>query len=865
MTKRSIASAALAALLLLLNATSSSLPHFHPVRPVHAAADPTQALPPSPQGAGLRLVQSSARGLVLELLTPSFQLEPGTAGGQPCQRLSVPGYAETDAVGAPRLPVRGAMVGIPPWADLTVTLLDAGPALLPGRYDLCPLPRPVVQVDPAAGFRYAGVQATRDPAAYAAAGFQPSSLAAVVSTGLVRSQRVAQLRLHPFQYDPVTGQLRHYPRLRVALDFGPGPLSASPAAVPLPRDPFEEVLRRTLLNYGAARPWRLEPSPPQPPAAPAGQDPPAYKLLVDRDAIYRVTPADLLAAGANPATIDPRTFRLHTGGREVALYVAGQAGASFDAGDELFFYGQEAGTRHTATNVYWLTWGGARGRRMPELDGTPAGTASVPASFYTTQRLEEDRNYQAPYPTGPDGDHWYWNWIWATSPTTNTYTTTLRHVATQPLSTTVRGLFQGYDATPQHHTRVRLNGHLAADATWAPTEVYTFEVDLPQSYLAEGTNSISVASPLDGDISEDYLIVNWFEIDYHDTYVAEDDLLYFDVDAPGTWELRLGGFSTSTLDLFDLTAPLSPTRILSATAEISGGSAEAGGTYTLTFQHTITAEHHYLAQAPAHRLSPLAIEQDRPSDLRSTANGADYLLITHADFYTGVLPLAAHRAAQDLRTLVVDVQDVYDEFSYGLFDPQAIHDFLAYAYAHWQPPAPAYVLLIGDGNYDPRDNYGRGEPSYIPPYLADVDPWIREVPTTATSASAATTPCPTCTWAACPSRPPLRPARWWPGSWPTKAARPPMAGRRRSSFSPTTPISPVTLPPWPMPWPTTSCPLPTPLKRSITASPISPPPRPGPPSWAPSTRVACSSTTSATPPSSSGLPSTSWTCPTSPP
>jgi uncharacterized repeat protein (TIGR01451 family) len=77
--------------------------------------------------------------------------------------------------------------------------------------------------------------------------------------------------------------------------------------------------------------------------------------------------------------------------------------------------------------------------------------------------------------------------------------------------------------------------------------------------------------------------------------------------------------------------------------------------------------------------------------------------------------------------MVVDVQDVYDEFGGGVFDPLAIQRFLAYAYQTWTPPAPAYVLLVGDGHYDFKDNLGRGEPIYIPPYLADVDPWISEV------------------------------------------------------------------------------------------------------------------------------------------
>ena len=75
---------------------------------------------------------------------------------------------------------------------------------------------------------------------------------------------------------------------------------------------------------------------------------------------------------------------------------------------------------------------------------------------------------------------------------------------------------------------------------------------------------------------------------------------------------------------------------------------------------------------------------------------------------------------------VSDVQDVYDEFSFGLVDPEAIRSFLTYAYASWQPPAPLYVLLAGDGTFDPKNYLGVSPPTYIPAYLADVDPSLGE-------------------------------------------------------------------------------------------------------------------------------------------
>ena len=57
---------------------------------------------------------------------------------------------------------------------------------------------------------------------------------------------------------------------------------------------------------------------------------------------------------------------------------------------------------------------------------------------------------------------------------------------------------------------------------------------------------------------------------------------------------------------------------------------------------------------------------------------------------------------------VVDVEDIYDEFSYGVLSPQGIKDFLTYTYQNWVSPVPQYVLLVGDSTYDPKDNFGTG-------------------------------------------------------------------------------------------------------------------------------------------------------------
>jgi hypothetical protein len=78
----------------------------------------------------------------------------------------------------------------------------------------------------------------------------------------------------------------------------------------------------------------------------------------------------------------------------------------------------------------------------------------------------------------------------------------------------------------------------------------------------------------------------------------------------------------------------------------------------------------------------------------------------------------AQRRAQGFTVMVVNVEDVYDEFSYGLHSPQAIRDLLTRASAQWSKP-PRYVLLVGDGSYDPRDYFHLGSFDFVPTTLVD--------------------------------------------------------------------------------------------------------------------------------------------------
>jgi uncharacterized repeat protein (TIGR01451 family) len=719
---------------LLLVVSTITVPPIMAARVPDSSERPTSSSPvlsdePADIPPGLRVLTSDARGVTLELITPEYTVVQGEDDFGPCAQLVIDGYSGTNASGTPELPVKGTTVGIPAQGEVTLIVLEAETVTVPEKYTLCPIARPIMKMEPPDQLSYQGEERVRDAAVYATAGFTPTEPAALLSTGFIRSQRVAQVQFRPFQYNPATGELRFARRIRIEITFGAVAslipqitLSASTSATgTVDEGAFEDVLRNTLVNYEDARIWRTTaqrlPSTLMPQAT---TDDPAYKILVDADGIYQLTYADLLAAGVPVDSLDPRTLQLHNQGSQVAIYVDGEADGEFNTNDYVLFYGQKMTTKYTDVNVYWLTWGEATGLRMTTSDGTPGG-ATVPAYYRTTQRIEQNKNYQSSYPSGSDNDRWYWAFVIAASkPTVFTGTFTLNNPATVSTNVTVSGILIGYAAIPQHHTLVYLNGNLIDDATWLSEATHYFTSTVPQSYLINGTNLITVSAPLDGEITLDFFFVNHFDITYDKLYKAESDTLFFDGDVLGNWEYHVDAFTASAIDVFDISQPTTPVHIQGADV------IPMGSTYQLIFKQTIPAERHYIALTRSQRLSPKAIITDTPSDLLATTNGADYIMIAHPDFIAAIQPLADYYTGQGLRTEVVDVTEIYDTFSYGIFNPEAIRSFLMYAYISWTRPAPTYVLLVGDGNFDFKNYLGRGETVYIPPYLDDVDPWLGE-------------------------------------------------------------------------------------------------------------------------------------------
>ena len=114
-------------------------------------------------------------------------------------------------------------------------------------------------------------------------------------------------------------------------------------------------------------------------------------------------------------------------------------------------------------------------------------------------------------------------------------------------------------------------------------------------------------------------------------------------------------------------------------------------------------------------------------NLRAKSN-IDYIVISPTAFLSQAEELGQlHQTYDGLNYLVADQAEIFNEFSSGRQDPVAIRDFIKHLYDKSLAAAvtpPKYLLLFGDGTYDPLGHENSDNTNFILTYESEmsVDP-----------------------------------------------------------------------------------------------------------------------------------------------
>jgi hypothetical protein len=210
------------------------------------------------------------------------------------------------------------------------------------------------------------------------------------------------------------------------------------------------------------------------------------------------------------------------------------------------------------------------------------------------------------------------------------------------------------------------------------------------------------------------------------TAFSRPDQLRFNL--RGSQTVAVDGFATPLVQLIDYTDPLN-VQISKPAAEVSN----PGYAITVPTTESRSKDQRLLYAIPLGQFDqPAAVSLNQASTLNLNSNAAEFLVIAHKSLFSSLTPLVALRQSQGLTTAIVDVEDVYDEFGYGVHGPQAIKNFLSHAATHWAIP-PRYVIFAGDASYDPRAYENVGDFDLVPTKLIDAtfsetasDDWLAD-------------------------------------------------------------------------------------------------------------------------------------------
>lgn len=462
-----------------------------------------------------------------------------------------------------------------------------------------------------------------------------------------------------------------------------------------------------------------------------------YKIAVKAPGVYKVDVALLGKLGINTANIPSATIRLFGNSGAIlpeacnglvtddlvenALQVVDGGDGVLNGNDYFLFYapGPDAWLNDSANqrfthrqniysnqSYYFISIGGT-GRRVQAQTGLLQPTTSV-NSFSERYFHELDSiNFLN------SGKDWYGE-EFSTLPGGNTshvFNIPLLNIVSSQPATLVSACVARSVGSSSRFTAL-MNGQpvLQQDiAAVGNTNLDLFAKASQQTETFTPPNSLSLTYNFTPGGSGAQGWIDWFEIFCRKTLSAtgNEQLLFRDWNS-----VAAGAIPSFTIQnaaayqVWDITNAAEP---MAMATTINGSD--------LSFVNTASSLHEYIAFS-AVLLSPQAIGAVPNQNLHNS-QPADLLIVAYPTLLLQAQRLALfHQQKDNLKTVVVTTDQVFNEFSSGTPDPTAIRDFVKMYYDKAGTGGalrPRYLLLFGDASFDYKDRL-KNNSNFVPAY-----------------------------------------------------------------------------------------------------------------------------------------------------
>jgi len=623
--------------------------------------------------------------------------------------------------GSPAIPLRKLCIGVPSEFGNTVEILSSSYKEISGQI----IPIPFLEPD-SQYFSYV-YKTNQEYSSFRS----DEELASFGEFGLVRDVRTQILNLAPVKFDAALNKIKLYTKIVFRVNFSrTGIISSKPA---------DDLLDQTLVNYNVAKFWNKDNTKLKKAAVinsilSTGK---WIKFEAPEEGMYKITKSTLALYGIDPNTVDPRTIKIYNNGGKIlpennaavrpndlvenAILVVGEADGKFDDNDYIIFYGRGSSFwdydsdgstikrffhPYSKKNYYWITSGGAIGKRMVDKTGLITTTASTQNSTKAFASWEEDKINLGKSGRQSLGDDF------SQSVSSRTYINKLdgRISSVQIIYNFlfVVGSSSGMTLTITENGNQTFSQNLSGYGSTP----YTVGVSQPRSFnvtgdLPDNRSVLNFKVTPSSVTSVGYL--DYLTIQYEkELKTFDDNLLFFSNSLSGITEYVLNGFSSSNIKVYDVTN-YSDVKVVTNYSLLSGSECK------FQFDENAAQRTKYFAVGNDVFKTPSNPVEVQNSNLHGEQLGAKYMIITHKTFKDAANNLKSYKENQapiTISTHVADVDEIYNEFSSGNLDPTAVRDYIKYAFDNWQIK-PEYVLLFGKGTYDYKNTEGYND-NFVP-------------------------------------------------------------------------------------------------------------------------------------------------------
>lgn len=457
------------------------------------------------------------------------------------------------------------------------------------------------------------------------------------------------------------------------------------------------------------------------------------KLKIPQDGIYRIYYNDLKEYGIE-TFINSRKLKLYNKGRQIPIYVNDGGDDSFDEQDYVEFYCEKNyGSknyreivpikndylnyfdRYNDTTFVWLSWEGENGDRVNIVKENNK-TASDTLNYGLIKlHLEDDKRLWYYDPTEPRVQLPFWQenkvWTWivvGNSGSQSIYFWADHHVPNKKVNTVIRLISNAADKQQSaHKVGVSLNSLSIQDTiVYDYKKTINFFSEFNSNNLIEGNNTIRIFG-MTSNAGFHQSLVDWIDVDYYRYNYAVDDSILIMIDDSLEKKEKIILVQNIAENPSNLVVyKIKPVIKKIENFILASQTILNKETNVLTFSDTVSKGDTYLIIKAKKVLKPIFDRQKKFENLRKNTRGADYIIISSKELKSSAREYQKFISEKyKLRTELVFVDDIYDEFSFGYPWAESIREFLKYAFYNWTLPKPSYLLLIGDANYDYKNKF----------------------------------------------------------------------------------------------------------------------------------------------------------------